>query len=106
MATELLLVFSTCPDPETAQRIGYTLVCEKLAACANILPQVRSIYRWKGNIEDSAEVLVFFKTTADVYARFEQRLNELHPYEVPEIVAVPVTRGLEAYLGWVAESCA
>ncbi len=105
MAADVLLVVSTCPDAETAQRIGYTLVCEKLAACANILPQIRSIYRWKGNIEDASEVLVLFKTTAETYARFEQRLKELHPYDVPEIIAVPLARGLPDYLAWVAESC-
>src|SRR3712207_2808572 len=106
MAAEVLLGLSTFPDAETAERIGRALVTEKLAACANILPAVRSIYRWQGKIEDGAEVLVFFKLAAAGYAAFEARLKALHPYEVPEIIAVSVTQGLEDYLGWVGESCA
>ena len=105
VAAEVLLVISTFPDGETAERISRALVTEKLAACANIMPPVRSIYRWQGNIEDAAEVLVFFKTTADGYATLERRVKELHPYDVPEIIALPISRGLSEYLGWVQESC-
>ncbi len=106
MAAEVLLVISTFPDAETAERISRALVTDKLAACANIMPAVRSIYRWQGNIEEAAEIMVFFKTTADGYAALERRVKELHPYDVPEIIALPVSRGLSGYLGWVQESCA
>ena len=104
MSSEVLLVLSTFPDAETAERISRALVTEKLAACANILPPVRSIYRWQGNIEDAAEILVLFKITANSYAAFERRMKELHPYDVPEIIALPISRGLPDYLAWVNES--
>ncbi len=104
MAAEVLLVISTFPDAETAERISRTLVTEKLAACANIMSPVRSIYHWQGKIEDAAEILVFFKLTASSYEAFEQRVKELHPYDVPEIIALPLSRGSEDYLRWVGES--
>lgn len=106
MSKGVLIVFSTFADAETARKVARTLVEERLAACANLLPQIESIYRWQGKIESSAEVLVIFKTTNDRYQQFEDRLRMLHPYEVPEIVAFPPTLGHEAYLNWVVESCA
>jgi periplasmic divalent cation tolerance protein len=106
MADQVLLVISTFPDAETASRIARTLVEEKFAACANLMPAVHSIYRWKEKIETAGEVMVFFKTTLDRQAAFQEKLRSLHPYEVPEIVFVPVDRGLPAYLSWVAEGCA
>jgi len=105
MAAEVLLVFSTFPDAETAARIARALVTERLVACANIMPPVQSIYCWKGNIEEATEVLVLFKTKADSYGAFEARFHQLHPYDVPEIIAVPVSAGLHNYLRWVDESC-
>jgi len=83
-----LAVFSTYPDAETARSIAHTLVKEQLAACANIIPGVESIYRWKGAIETSGEVLAILKTTEERYPELEARIKELHPYEVPEVVAV------------------
>ena len=105
MSSEILLVISTWPDLEAARRASRTLVEEQLAACANIVPAVESIYRWKGDVETASEVIVLFKTSADSYSAFEQRLRTLHSYEVPEIVAFTPVGGLPAYLQWVAESC-
>src|SRR5438552_8212846 len=106
MAEKILLALSTFPDAETARRISNQLVAEKLAACANILPSVESIYRWKGKIESGNETLVFFKLSEDQQAAFQEKLRTLHPYEVPEIIFVRVAGGLPEYLRWVAESCA
>jgi periplasmic divalent cation tolerance protein len=105
MAEQILLVISTFPDPETADRIAHTLIAEKFAACANIIPAVHSIYRWKDKIETAGEVIVFFKTTLDHQAAFQEKLRSLHPYEVPEIIFIPVVTGLPDYLRWVIESC-
>ena len=106
MSQKILLALSTFPDAETARRISNQLVEEKFAACANILPAVESIYRWKGKIESGNETLVFFKLSEDQQSAFQEKLRSLHPYEVPEIVFVPVASGLTDYLRWVAESCA
>ena len=101
----VLLALSTFPDRETAQRISNQLVTEKFAACANILPAIESIYRWKDKIETGNEILVFFKLSEDRQSAFQEKLRSLHPYDVPEIIFVPVTTGLPEYLRWVAESC-
>jgi periplasmic divalent cation tolerance protein len=106
MSQEILLALSTFPDAETARQIANKLVAEKFAACANILPTVESIYRWKDKIESGNETLVFFKLSEDRQSAFQEKLRSLHPYEVPEIVFVPVASGLPDYLRWVAESCA
>ena len=105
MAEKILLALSTFPDRETAQRISNQLVTEKFAACANIFPGVESIYRWKEKIETADEVIVFFKTTPDRQTAFQEKLRSLHPYEVPEIIFVPVATGSPDYLQWVAENC-
>ena len=105
MPAKILLALSTFPDVETARRISNQLVTETFAACANIVPAVESIYRWKEKIETADEVIVFFKTTPDRQAAFQEKLRSLHPYEVPEIIFVPVTHGLPEYLRWVAENC-
>src|SRR4029453_9319923 len=101
MAEQVLLAISTLPDVETANRFAHALISEKLAACANIIPAVHSIYRWKDKIETAGEVIVFFKTTPDRQAAFQEKLRSLHPYEVPEMVFVPVVTGLRTYLRWV-----
>src|SRR5437667_8158064 len=106
MAEKILLALSTFPDAETARKISNQLVAEKLAACANILPSVESIYRWKGKIEPGNETLVFFKLSEDQQAAFQEKLRTLHPYKVPEIIFVQVAGGLPEYLRWVAERCA
>src|ERR1700751_6033023 len=106
MAQNIFLALSTFPDMETARRISNQLVSEKYAACANILPSVESIYRWKEKIENANETLVFFKLSEDRQTAFQEKLRSLHPYEVPEIIFVQVARGVPEYLRWVAESCA
>jgi periplasmic divalent cation tolerance protein len=97
-----LVVLSTFPDAETAARVARTLVDERLAACVNLLPAVRSIYRWQGAISDDAESLAIIKTTADRYAALAARITALHPYQVPEIVALPLADGHPPYLAWLA----
>lgn len=106
MSEEVLLVICTFPDAETAGRIAEQLVSDRLVACANILPAVRSIYRWKGAVEEASENVVFFKTTRSRWAKLQRKLRKLHPSEVPEIVALNLVEGLPAYLQWVGESCA
>ena len=105
MPEKILLGLSTFPDTETAGRISNQLVAEKFAACANVLPGVESIYRWKGKLETANETLVFFKVSENRQRAFQEKLRSLHPYEVPEIIFVPVARGLPDYLRWVAGSC-
>jgi periplasmic divalent cation tolerance protein len=105
MAGKILLALSTFPDAETARRISNQLVTEKFAACANILPAVESIYRWKENIESGNETLVLFKLSEDRQSAFEEKLRSLHPYEVPEIIFVPVSSGLPEYVRWVKDNC-
>ena len=105
MADQILLAISTFPDVDTASRVAQTLVEEKFAACANLIPAVHSIYRWKDKIETAGEVMVFFKTTPDRQAAFQEKLRSLHPYEVPEIIFVSVVTGLSDYLRWVIENC-
>jgi periplasmic divalent cation tolerance protein len=96
----------TAPDADSAQRIARALVEERLAACVSLVPLVRSIYRWEGRIEDQEEVLLVAKTRAECVARLGERLRELHPYELPELVALPTSGGLEDYLDWVARETA
>src|SRR5256886_13606164 len=105
MADKILLALSTFPDAETARRISNQLVTERFVACANILPGVESIYRWNERIEIGNETLVFFKLSEDRQAAFQEKLRSLHPYEVPEIIFIPISNGLPEYLRWVAENC-
>ena len=100
---EIYLAYSTCPDEGTARRIAARVVEEGLAACVNIVPEVTSIYRWQGAVETAAECLLIIKTRAGQLARLEQRIAELHPYDVPEFVTVAVEGGSEAYLRWLVE---
>ena len=105
MAEEVLLAISTFPNAELARRVSRQLVQQKLAACANIGGGVHSIYHWQGKIEEGGETMVFFKTTRDRFHEFARVLKSLHPYEVPEIIALRVEEGLPAYLEWVESSC-
>lgn len=98
----VLVVFCTFPDEASAAGIVRTLVEEKLAACGNIIPGVRSIYAWEGRVEDASEVLVVFKTTGAVYAKLEKRLAKLHPHDIPEILALEAGAAARAYAAWVA----
>lgn len=99
---ETLLVITHLPDDATARALAGHLVAERLAACANVLAPCRSVYRWRGKIEDAEEVPLLIKTTAERYAALEAAVRARHPYELPEIVAVPLARGLPEYLAWVA----
>ena len=105
MPEKILLALSTFPDTETARRISNELVAGKFAACANILSNLESIYTWKGKIERVDETLVFFKLREDRQAAFQEKLQSLHPYEVPEIIFVQLAGGLPDYLRWVADNC-
>jgi periplasmic divalent cation tolerance protein len=99
---EPLLIITNCPDEETANTIALAVVEAKLAACVNILPRVQSIYRWQGAVESAAEIPLFIKSTAACYPALENTIRQLHPYDVPEIIAFPITQGLPAYLNWLA----
>lgn len=99
---ETLLVLTNCPDEETANSIALAVVEAKVAACVNILPRVQSIYRWQGVVESATEIPLFIKSAAANYPALEKLIAELHPYETPEIIALPITQGLPAYLNWVA----
>lgn len=101
----VLLTLCTCPDSQSADAIATDLVEQRLAACVNILPGLTSVYRWEGKIEHDAEVMLLIKTTDQQIETLTTRVHELHPYELPEIIAVPVTRGLPQYLEWVS-TCA
>ena len=105
MSEKILLALSTFPDADVARRISNELVTERFAACANMLPSVESIYRWKGQIESGSETLVLFKLSEDRQSAFQDKLRSLHPYDVPEIIFVPVAGGLPEYLQWVSENC-
>ncbi len=96
------LVLTTCPNRRAANRVARALVGERLAACVNILPMAQSIYRWRGRIESAREFLLIIKSLKRVYPKLETRLRALHPYELPEIVAVPIRSGFRSYLAWIA----
>ena len=98
-----LLVFTNLPDRAAAERLADLVIEKKLAACANILAPCRSVYRWKGALQHEEEHPLLIKTTPERYAELERALRLAHPYELPEIIAVPIERGLAAYLDWVGE---
>lgn len=100
-STTVQFVLTACPNASAARRMATRLVDERLAACINIVPKVESIYRWQGKIERAREWLLVIKSRRRDYPRLESRLRELHPYELPEIVAVPIARGLSTYLSWI-----
>jgi periplasmic divalent cation tolerance protein len=101
MTEQVIIAFSSCPDEASAQRLATALVQERLAACVNRLSGVNSTYFWDGRLQEDAEILLIIKTTAARLAALEARLKVLHPYELPELVAIPVTGGNERYLEWV-----
>lgn len=98
-----IVVLVTVP-PDAARNLARTLVEERLAACVNVLPGLQSVYRWEGEVAEESETLLLVKTTRDRYDAMETRLLELHPYDVPEIVALPIEKGLPAYMTWLADS--
>ena len=100
---EVRLVLTTCPDEATARAISRALVEERLAACGNVVPNVTSIYRWKGAIEEAGEVLLLLKIPADGVPSAAVRLRELHPYELPEVLVLEIEAGSAEYLRWVVQ---
>jgi len=100
---QTLLVITNCPDEECANAIALAVVEARLAACVTILPRVQSVYRWQGAVESATEIPLMIKATAANYPALEKLIAERHPYDVPEIIALPIAQGLPAYLNWVAE---
>ncbi len=104
MADEFQLILTTCPDHNSAKKIAEHVVKSRLAACVNILPGIQSIYEWQDELQSSEEHLLLIKTRRDRYTELESNILSLHPYELPEIIAVPVKNGLTDYLNWI-NSC-
>lgn len=99
-----MAVVTTTPGAEEAERIATRLVEERLIACANILPGATSIYRWEGRVQRASEVMIVFKTTAETLPRLRERLADLHPYDLPEVLAFAVPDGSDDYLSWVRDA--
>jgi periplasmic divalent cation tolerance protein len=99
--TDKIVVLTTCDSEEQADRIARSLVERRLAACVNILPKALSVYRWKGAVENAQEFVLLIKSRRDVFDTLRAELSKIHSYEIPEIIALPVVDGSEAYLGWV-----
>jgi periplasmic divalent cation tolerance protein len=104
MSTNLQLVLCTVPNRECAEQIAEALVAEQLAACVNIIPGIASVYRWKGGMEKDEELLLLIKTSQSTYESLEQRIRALHPYELPEIIAVSIQAGQKDYIKWIENS--
>jgi periplasmic divalent cation tolerance protein len=100
--TDAMLVLTTLPNADAAAEMAKSIVEERLAACANLFPALRSIYKWQAKLEDQNEVLVLFKTRQEHFDRLRSRILELHPYEVPEVLAIPVEQAYQPYLDWLA----
>ncbi len=103
MPTSTLITLCTCPSQTVAEEIANALVEQGVAACINIIPAITSIYKWQGRLEKEGEALMLIKTDRSCYPDLEQALTTLHPYELPEIIAVPVEQGLAGYLNWVTQ---
>ena len=101
MASEYQIVLSTCPDPASADQLANTIIEHGVAACVNIVPGIRSLYRWQGKVESSQEQLLLIKTHKSQYNSLQQLIRNKHPYELPEIIAVPIEAGLPEYLSWI-----
>ena len=103
MPTSALLIFCSCPNHECAEEIASILLEKRLAACISISSPVTSLYEWQGELQKESEVMLYIKTTQQCYQALETCLESEHPYELPEIIAVPVERGLPGYLNWLNE---
>ena len=99
-----LIVLCTVPDRDTAEEIANILIADNLAACVNIIPGITSVYRWENRIEQAEELILFIKTGGTTYTAMQEKITDLHPYELPEIIAVPIQDGLPAYLNWLTQS--
>ncbi len=96
-----LLVLTTFPDRDSAMACAQQLISKRLAACVNVLPSITSVYEWNNDVQVGEEVLLLIKTTAASYTLLETQLREIHPYELPEIIATPITHGFQGYLNWI-----
>lgn len=103
MQDATLLVLTNLGDVGSARRIARELVERRLAACVNMLPGVQSVYRWQGAVEEESEITLLIKTTTARYAELEAAIRALHPYQLPEVIALPIANGLPAYLDWVRQ---
>jgi periplasmic divalent cation tolerance protein len=99
--TDKIVVFSTCRSAKEAAKIARVLVEKKLAACVNVMPEIRSVYRWKDAIEDEQESLLVIKSSRALFQQLRAQIEKLHSYEVPEVIAVPIVDGSEGYLEWL-----
>lgn len=99
-----ILVLCTCPDQETATTIAENVVAQHLAACINIVPSVKSIYHWQGNVESAEESIMLIKTHRKKFSSLQNTITTMHPYELPEIISVDISDGLPKYLQWIASS--
>ncbi len=102
--TDKILIFSNCSSEEEAARIARHLVETRVAACVNIVPGVRSVYRWQGAVEEAQEWTLLIKSRKELFHRVREELRSIHSYEVPELIAVPIAAGLEQYLNWIDSS--
>ena len=100
---EFIVVFVTVSSSDEADRLAHALVEERLAACVNRIGSVQSVYRWQGQVEQSSEELLVIKTKRELFDRLKKRVQELHSYSVPEIIALPILKGNESYLQWLGE---
>lgn len=101
--TDALLVMTTCADAAVADRIALALVEQGLAACVNQCAPVKSVFRWQGKVERATEIMLLIKTTRERYGALELAIKQLHPYDLPEIIAVPISAGHAGYLRWISE---
>lgn len=101
MKNSVQIVFCTCPPTLNAQKLARELVEQKLAACVNIIPKITSVYTWKDQIFEENEILLMIKTTQKAYPKLETWIRQQHPYEIPEIIALPIIAGFEPYLQWI-----
>ncbi len=104
MPSDYQIVLNTCPDVASAEQLASELINQGIAACVNIIPEVRSFYRWQGQVESSQEILLLIKSHKTDYPSIQKLILEQHPYELPEIIAVPITQGFDGYLGWLNSS--
>jgi periplasmic divalent cation tolerance protein len=102
--TQTIIILCTCPDKDTAEKIAWLLVENALAACVNILPNIRSIYSWQGQIESAEEFMLMIKSPQAGYQAIETAILSQHPYELPEIIAIPIGHGFSEYIHWI-HSC-
>jgi periplasmic divalent cation tolerance protein len=104
VSADFLVVLCTCPTREVASAIATAVLEERLAACVNQLPGIKSLYRWEGRIEDDEELLLLIKTTSQLFPALEEMIRDLHPYDVPEIIGLPLTVGSKDYFAWIRNS--